>query len=79
MLIDGTGTGKSTLIDGMVNYILGFNWADSFRFTIVTPEEDEDRRKSNQVIYCNWFSYIKYIILDCPSSVSYIFHDCFMH
>uniref|UniRef100_A0A3P8QXM1 SNTX thioredoxin-like domain-containing protein n=1 Tax=Astatotilapia calliptera TaxID=8154 RepID=A0A3P8QXM1_ASTCA len=35
MLFGATGSGKSTLIDGMINYIVGVEWEDSFRFKLV--------------------------------------------
>ncbi|XP_052233570.1 uncharacterized protein LOC127846397 isoform X2 [Dreissena polymorpha] len=44
LLIGETGTGKSTLVDGMANFIMGVNWNDPFRFTMVNLE-DEERQK----------------------------------
>jgi GTP-binding protein EngB required for normal cell division len=35
ILMGATGCGKSTLINGMVNYILGVKWNDPFRFKCV--------------------------------------------
>lgn len=48
MLVGATGSGKSTLVDGIVNYIMGVNFEDPFRLTMVTLEEDE-KNKLNQV------------------------------
>uniref|UniRef100_A0A3B4ZA65 AIG1-type G domain-containing protein n=1 Tax=Stegastes partitus TaxID=144197 RepID=A0A3B4ZA65_9TELE len=42
MLLGATGSGKSTLINGMFNYVVGVDWNDSFRFKII----DEDQSKS---------------------------------
>ncbi|XP_038574884.1 uncharacterized protein si:ch73-170d6.2 [Micropterus salmoides] len=42
MVLGATGAGKSTLINGMINYILGVEWEDSYRFKLV----DEDQSKS---------------------------------
>ncbi|KAM7379836.1 hypothetical protein PAMP_005356 [Pampus punctatissimus] len=42
MLLGATGSGKSTLINGMINYVVGVEWKDNFRFKII----DEDQSKS---------------------------------
>ncbi|XP_060580827.1 uncharacterized protein LOC132737527 isoform X2 [Ruditapes philippinarum] len=34
MLLGATGSGKSTLVDGFINYVFGVNWNDPFRFTV---------------------------------------------
>ncbi|XP_052215660.1 uncharacterized protein LOC127834096 isoform X6 [Dreissena polymorpha] len=44
LLIGETETGKSTLLDGMANFILGVNWNDEFRFSIANLE-DKKRHK----------------------------------
>ena len=38
MVLGATGAGKSTTINGMVNYILGVEWKDDFRFKLITDE-----------------------------------------
>ena len=48
MLVGATGSGKSTLVDGIVNYILCVDFEDTFRFTITTLEDDE-QKNDNQV------------------------------
>lgn len=48
MLMGATGSGKSTLVDGIVNYIAGVSFEDPFRFTVVTLE-NEELRTENQV------------------------------
>ena len=49
MLIGATGSGKSTLIDGMINYITGVSWEDDFRFSLVDLTEEEKKKTKNQV------------------------------
>lgn len=49
MLVGATGSGKSTLVDGIVNYIMGVSFDDPFRFRIVTLEEEE-KNSHNQVL-----------------------------
>ncbi len=39
LLMGATGCGKKTLIDGMVNYILGVRWQDPFRFRCVREDD----------------------------------------
>ncbi|XP_060592329.1 uncharacterized protein LOC132747036 [Ruditapes philippinarum] len=48
LLVGETGTGKSTMIDGITNYVLGVRWEDSFRFKVVQLENDEKIKAGNQ-------------------------------
>ncbi|XP_052788373.1 uncharacterized protein LOC128223135 [Mya arenaria] len=50
MFFGASGTGKSTMVNGFVNYILGVNWDDPFRFTIIDFEEEEKQRETNQAL-----------------------------
>lgn len=43
-----TGSGKSTLVDGFVNYFMGVSFDDPFRFTIAMLEHEE-MKTYNQV------------------------------
>lgn len=49
MLVGATGSGKSTLVDGIVNFVMGVSFDDPFRFTLVQLEEEE-KKTHNQVI-----------------------------
>jgi putative ribosome biogenesis GTPase RsgA len=40
MLVGATGSGKSTLVDGFINYVIGVNWNDPFRFTVNDAPKD---------------------------------------
>lgn len=48
MLVGATGSGKSTLVDGIINYVMGVSFDDPFRFTLVQLEEEE-KKLDNQV------------------------------
>ena len=47
ILMGATGCGKSTLINGMVNHILGVQWKDPFRFKCVREDESSDRNQAH--------------------------------
>ncbi|XP_076600411.1 uncharacterized protein LOC143328876 [Chaetodon auriga] len=46
MVLGATGAGKSTLINGMINYILGVEWKDSFRFKLVHEDPSKSQAES---------------------------------
>ena len=47
ILMGATGCGKSTLINGMVNHILGVQWKDPFRFKCVREDESGARNQAH--------------------------------
>ncbi|XP_063429132.1 uncharacterized protein LOC134711989 [Mytilus trossulus] len=48
MVIGATGSGKTTLVDGMINYITDVSWEDEFRFSMVDLTDDEKKRKASE-------------------------------
>uniref|UniRef100_A0A8C5BQV2 Fibronectin type-III domain-containing protein n=1 Tax=Gadus morhua TaxID=8049 RepID=A0A8C5BQV2_GADMO len=46
MFMGATGSGKSTLINGMMNYILGIDWKDSFRFKLINEDQSKSQAES---------------------------------
>uniref|UniRef100_UPI0037E8FE7D uncharacterized protein n=1 Tax=Semicossyphus pulcher TaxID=241346 RepID=UPI0037E8FE7D len=46
MVLGATGAGKSTLINGMINYILGVKWEDSNRFKLVHEDPSKSQAES---------------------------------
>ncbi|XP_067326689.1 uncharacterized protein [Anolis sagrei] len=54
MMIGATGSGKTTLINGMTNYILGVQWEDEFRFKLIheeTHRSQAESQPSNMKVY----------------------------
>ena len=46
MVVGATGAGKTTLINGMINYIFDVKWEDNFRFKLVTDETTKNQAHS---------------------------------
>ena len=46
MLVGPTGAGKSTLINGIANYIMGVRWQDDFRFKVIVDEGETSQAHS---------------------------------
>ena len=46
MVIGATGAGKTTLINGITNYILGVSWEDDYRFKLIAEPTSQDQSKS---------------------------------
>ena len=49
MMVGSTGAGKTTLVDGMINYITDVSFDDDFRFTMVDLTSEEKGKENNQV------------------------------
>ncbi|KAG7167686.1 uncharacterized protein LOC121868068 [Homarus americanus] len=46
MLVGSTGSGKTTFINGLINYIFGVNWEDEFRFKLITEASESNQARS---------------------------------
>nr|XP_053648736.1 LOW QUALITY PROTEIN: uncharacterized protein LOC128699919 [Cherax quadricarinatus] len=46
LIVGATGSGKTTLINGLINYIIGVNWRDDFRFKLISEDTDGNQAKS---------------------------------
>lgn len=73
-MVGATGAGKSTLINAMVNYIMGVTWEDDFRFKLAIDEPNVSSSKS-QTKYITAYTFypmegsgltFKFTIIDTP-------------
>ncbi|XP_055486838.1 uncharacterized protein LOC129694145 [Leucoraja erinacea] len=46
MVLGATGSGKTTLINGMINYILGVEWGDNFRYKLIAEETGKSQAET---------------------------------
>ena len=46
MVVGATGSGKSTLINGLTNYVYGVKWGDSFRYKVIVDEGGRSQTQS---------------------------------
>uniref|UniRef100_A0A3Q2UBH8 Uncharacterized LOC110367960 n=1 Tax=Fundulus heteroclitus TaxID=8078 RepID=A0A3Q2UBH8_FUNHE len=49
MVLGASGAGKSTVINAMVNYVLGVKWEDSFRFKLVDEGQSKSQGQSSEI------------------------------
>lgn len=59
MLVGATGSGKSTLVDGIVNYVMGVSFDDPYRFTLIQLEKEENNMENQAVSQTEWITVYK--------------------
>ncbi|XP_071816621.1 uncharacterized protein [Apostichopus japonicus] len=55
MLIGETGSGKTLMINSLLNYILGVKWEDDYRYKL-DPDELEKKKRSHTQSQTEWIS-----------------------
>jgi len=58
LVVGETGAGKTTLINGLANYVCGVNWNDNFRFKLI---EENSKTQDNQNVGDQSASQTRYI------------------
>ncbi|XP_064204917.1 uncharacterized protein LOC135262056 [Anguilla rostrata] len=71
MMVGETGTGKSALINMMVNYILGVKWEDKIRFEII-PDESKRHQIESQATVITAYEIFGLEELSVPFSLTVI-------
>jgi hypothetical protein len=75
VLLGAAGCGKSAVVNGMINYILGVEWSDPFRFCVVN-EAIQDENVSQTISITSYSIYYKegmkipydFTIIDTPGN-----------
>lgn len=55
LLVGATGTGKSTLVDGIINFVTGVTWKDPYRFSLIDLEAEE-KNKNQALSQTEWIT-----------------------
>ncbi|PIK56062.1 hypothetical protein BSL78_07037 [Apostichopus japonicus] len=55
MLVGETGSGKTLMMNALLNYILGVKWGDSHRYKL-DPDEHEKKKRSHSLSQTEWIS-----------------------
>ena len=55
MLVGQTGSGKTTFLNAYINYLMGINYEDNFRYVIINEEfnKKQDQSQTSEVIVYN--------------------------
>ena len=64
IVVGATGAGKTTLINGMINYMFKVDWNDDFRFKLVDEIESKETQAKSQTAWINVYTFYK--VADSP-------------
>ncbi|XP_038860864.1 uncharacterized protein LOC120056730 [Salvelinus namaycush] len=57
LLLGATGSGKTTLVNTMINYILGVKWEDCYRFKLIHEVTNKSQAESQTVVVTSYELY----------------------
>ncbi|XP_064879486.1 uncharacterized protein LOC135573735 [Oncorhynchus nerka] len=57
LLLGATGAGKTTLVNAMINYILGVKWEDYYRFKLIHEVTNRSQAESQTVVVTSYELY----------------------
>ncbi|XP_021473030.2 uncharacterized protein LOC110533271 [Oncorhynchus mykiss] len=57
LLLGATGAGKTTLVNAMINYILGVKWEDCYRFKLIHEVTNRSQAESQTVVVTSYELY----------------------
>lgn len=56
LFVGASESGKSTLLDALINYVLNVPYADEFRFKMIDDTSDQKKKVKNQVSSSKMYS-----------------------
>ena len=70
MVVGATGAGKTTLINGMINYLFGVEWKNEFRLNLI--EEDQQSQIKSKTKFITAYSFPKQNGFKFPHSLTIV-------
>jgi len=74
LVVGETGAGKTTLINGLANFVCGVNWNDNFRFKLIAENAGEQDNEGVGDQSCSQTRYISAYRFPCSEEINKLNH-----